>query len=164
MAERGVNKVILIGRLGKKPEGGTGKNGEKWCSFSLATNEVWLDKATNEKMTRTEWHKISIFGALADICLKYLDKGSQVYLEGMNRTRKWSDDKGVDRWTTEVLCHNMQMLGGKQEGSQSAHEPRPQPESRQGAAVGGGDGSNTRDQKEDFDDDIPFVTAYDFRF
>lgn len=156
MAERGVNKVILIGRLGKKPEGGATKGGGKWCAFSLATSEVWKDKTTQEQQTRTEWHKISIFGALADVCLQYLDKGSQVYLEGSNRTREWTDDKNVKRWTTEVVCHEMKMLGAKPGESGGAREPRPSSD--------GGDAPHARRGGKDFEDDIPFITAYDFRF
>lgn len=158
MSSRGVNKVILIGRLGKDPESGTTAGGEPWCNFSVATSEVWKDKETQEKKETTEWHRVSIFGKLAKIAADYLKKGSQVYLEGSNKTRKWQDKSGNDRYTTEVVCYQMQMLGGRQEGSQQGAgqaqggEPQrsQQQRSQSTGTPHGRDGG-------DFDDgDIPF--------
>jgi single-strand DNA-binding protein len=146
MSSRGVNKVILIGRLGQDPETGTTAGGEKWASLSVATSEQWKDKKTGEQQERTEWHKVSIFGKLAEIAAAHLKKGSQVYLEGMNRTRKWQDKEGKDRWTTEVVCHQMQMLGGKAEGGGN-REPRPEPSGNEGRR------SSTA---KDYEEDIPF--------
>jgi single-strand DNA-binding protein len=144
MSSRGVNKVILIGRLGQDPETGVTAGGEKWASLSVATSEKWKDKKTGEEQERTEWHKVSIFGKIAEIAGAHLKKGSQVYLEGMNRTRKWQDKSGQDRWTTEVVCHVMQMLGGKAEGS-AGREPRPEPS-----------GNTGRHSSTVTDEDIPF--------
>ena len=120
-----VNKVILIGNLGKDPEVRSTSNGGKICNFSIATSESWKDKATGERKEKTEWHRISIFSeGLAGICEKYLRKGSKVYIEGSLQTRKWQDKEGHDRYTTEVVISNfngtMTMLDGKSSGSGSS--------------------------------------------
>jgi len=124
MSGRGINKVILIGTLGKDPETKYTANGAAVCSYSIATNESWKDKNTGETKERTEWHRISTFGKLAEICSEYLVKGSQVYIEGKLRTRKWQDKNGQDRYTTEVVVDQfdgvMQMLGGKPDQSKPA--------------------------------------------
>jgi single-strand DNA-binding protein len=112
----GVNKVILIGRLGKDPEVRNFENGNSVANFSLATTEVYRDKTTNEKKEITEWHNISLWGRLAEIAAKYLHKGEMVYIEGKLRTRSWEKD-GVTRYTTEVIGESMNMLTPKGSGS-----------------------------------------------
>ncbi len=141
-----LNKVQLIGRLGADPEVRYMPSGHAVTNLSVATGESWKDKDTGEKQQRTEWHRVSIFGKLADIAGQYLRKGSQVYLEGQLRTRKWQDKTGQDRYTTEVTVQgfggNMIMLGSKDEGQAQPPPARAQP--AQPAA------------KPDFDDDVPF--------
>ena len=114
---RGVNKVILIGNLGKDPETRYMPSGSAVTNLTLATSESWKDKQTGENQERTEWHKVAMFGKLAEIAAEYLRKGSQVYIEGKLRTRKWQDKEGKDRWTTEIVADEMNMLGGKGGGS-----------------------------------------------
>lgn len=113
---RGVNKVILVGTLGQDPDVKYAANGNAIANLSVATSEEWNDKNTGQKQQKTEWHRVSIFGKLAEIAGQYLTKGSQVYLEGKLQTRKWQDQNGQDRYTTEVVLSgfdgNMQMLGG----------------------------------------------------
>ena len=116
---RGVNKVILIGNLGKDPEVKYFPNGDAFCNTTLATSENWTDKASGEKKERTEWHNVVFTKKLAEIVGQYLKKGSKVYVEGSLRTRKWQDKEGHDRYTTEVVCQDMQMLDGRGEGSAS---------------------------------------------
>jgi single-strand DNA-binding protein len=127
MASRGVNKTILIGHLGQNPELRYTATQNAVATFSLATGESWRDKATGEQKERTEWHRVVIFGKLAEVAGEYLHKGSQVYIEGQNRTRKWLDQSGVERYTTEVVVDitgTMQMIGGR--GNESA-PPSPPP-------------------------------------
>ena len=114
-----VNKVIIVGNLGKDPEVRYMANGDAACNFSVATTESWKDKTTGEKKEETEWHRVSVFGKLAEICGQYLKKGSQVYVEGSLKTRKWTDKEGQEKYTTEVRCSQMAMLGGKQSGQES---------------------------------------------
>lgn len=116
MASRGVNKVILIGNLGQDPEIRYMPNGGAVANLSLATSETWRDKQTNEMREKTEWHRVVIFGKLAEIAGEYLKKGSQVYIEGSLQTRKWQDQSGQDRYSTEIVVNiggSMQMLGGE---------------------------------------------------
>ena len=110
-----VNKAILVGALGKDPETRFMPDGKAVANFSIATSESWKDKNSGEKKEVTEWHRISVFGGLAEICGQYLKKGSSVYIEGKIQTRKWKDKEGNDRYTTEIVADKMQMLGGKQE-------------------------------------------------
>ena len=117
---RGVNKVILVGNLGKDPETRYMPSGSAVTNLTLATSESWKDKQTGEQQERTEWHKIAMFGRLAEIAAEYLRKGSQVYIEGKLRTRKWQDKEGKDRYTTEIVADEMQMLGSKGGGGASA--------------------------------------------
>lgn len=138
---RGINKVILVGHLGKDPETRYMPSGEAVANCTVATSESWKDKQSGEKQERTEWHKVSFFGRLAEIVGQYLAKGSQVYVEGQLRTRKWQDKEGNDRYTTEIIAREMQMLGGK-----SAPKQAPAGEPPQGAPK----------QQDEFDDDIPF--------
>lgn len=109
-----VNKAILVGHLGKDPELRYTASGEALCNFTVATSESWKDKATGEKKEQTEWHRVSFFGKLAEICGQYLKKGSQVYVEGSIRTRKWTDQNGQERYTTEIRGDDMKMLGSRQ--------------------------------------------------
>ena len=148
-----VNKVIVVGNLGKDPETRFMPDGKAVCNFSVATTDKWTDKATNEKKEATEWHRISTFGRLAEICGEYLKKGSQVYIEGKLRTRKWQDKEGQDRYTTEIIADAMQMLGSRSgmgggEPRAEMREPPAAGESRQAKKPAG--------QFQDMDDDIPF--------
>jgi single-strand DNA-binding protein len=156
---RGINKVILVGNLGKDPETRYMPSGSAVTNLTLATSEAWKDKQSGEQQERTEWHKVAMFGRLAEIAAEYLRKGSQVYIEGKLRTRKWQDKEGKDRWTTEIVADEMQMLGGKGGGAGAgagAGAPA-------GAAAGGGGSGGGRAAVNDsggppgdFDDDIPF--------
>lgn len=122
----GLNQVQLIGRLGKDPELRTLQNQSQVCSFSLATSEDWKDKQTGEKKQRTEWHNIVVWGKLAEVCAKYLKKGSQAYLKGSLRTRMWEKD-GIKHYITEVYVDDMLMLGDKQDSSSRPAPPPPPP-------------------------------------
>jgi single-strand DNA-binding protein len=137
-----VNKVILVGHLGKDPEIRSFSNGEQVANVSLATTDKWKDKATGEQREATEWHNLVFIGRQAEIAGQYLKKGSQIYVEGSIRTRKWQDKEGNDRYTTEVRVGNMQMLGGRPTGEQPAKRIA------QPANSGG---------FEDVADDIPFI-------
>ncbi|MDT7765222.1 MAG: single-strand DNA-binding protein [Mycobacterium sp.] len=161
---RGVNKVILVGNLGADPETRSMPSGMTVTNIRIATSESWKDKASGAQQERTEWHNIAFFGRLGEIASEYLRKGSQVYVEGKLRTRKWQDKQGNDRYTTEIIADNMQMLGGRaggggggggggtgggaeRAGGSSAPPPRDDYDQSPAPAGGG---------KEDFDDDIPF--------
>jgi len=153
---RGINKVILIGNLGADPETRAMPSGTTVANLRVATSESWRDKQTGEQQERTEWHRVALFGRLAEIAGEYLRKGSQVYIDGSLRTRKWQDKQGNERYSTEIVGNELQMLGGR--SGAAAGSPA-------GAAVaagaapsyseesGGGGGSSRR---EEFDDDIPF--------
>lgn len=119
---RGVNKVILIGNLGKDPAIHNMQSGQPVANFSLATQEEWKDKNTGNKEQRSEWHNIVAFNKMAEICAKYLKKGSKVYIEGMLRTKKWQDKNGIERYTTEIIANEMQMLDGKNKESQPEYQ------------------------------------------
>lgn len=112
-----VNKVIIVGNLGRDPETRYAPNGDAICNITVATTDSWKDKATGEKKEQTEWHRIGFYGRLAEIAGQYLKKGSSVYVEGSLRTRKWQDKQGQDRYTTEIRADSMQMLGGRQGSS-----------------------------------------------
>ena len=121
---RGVNKAIIVGTLGQDPDVKYTASGSPVVNVSVATNESWKDKQTGEAQERTEWHRIVVFGKLAEICAQYLKKGSQVYFEGKIQTRKWQDKEGHDRYTTEIVANEMQMLGGRpSSGSSVPFEP-----------------------------------------
>lgn len=130
MASKGVNKVILIGSLGQDPEVRYLPNGGAVTNLSIATSETWRDKQTGEQKEKTEWHRVAIFGKTAEVAGQYLAKGSQVYIEGQLQTRKWQDQNGQDRYTTEVVVQGfngrMQMLGGKKGGQQQQQWGQPQ--------------------------------------
>ncbi len=143
---RGINKVILVGHLGQDPEVKYMPSGQAVCNITLATTESWTDKNSGEKVEKTEWHRVVFFRRLAEIAGEYLRKGSQVYVEGRLQTRKWQDQGGNDRYTTEIVANDMQMLGSK--GSTSiTQEAPPAPEAQQAASSASSD---------EFDDDIPF--------
>lgn len=161
----GINKAIIVGNLGKDPEVRYANNGSAIASITVATSEQWKDKTTGEKQEKTEWHRISAFGRLAEIMGEYLKKGSQVYIEGRIQTRKWQDKSGQDRYTTEIIANELQMLGSRSGGSTSMGGG--------GASMGGGapqaDFNQDVPQQQaaapasaapapssDFDDDIPF--------
>ena len=146
MASRGVNKVILVGNVGsidvKQSERGAIAN------ISIATSEQWKDKDTGEKKEKTEWHRVVIFGKLAEITAQYVNKGSKLYLEGQLRTRKWQGDDGTDRWSTEIVANEMQMLDSRQSNDSG---------SQQSAGNSGGQQAVISDTVvSDLDDDIPF--------
>lgn len=143
---RGVNKVILIGNLGADPEVRYMSNGGAVCNITLATSESWKDKNTGEQQERTEWHRIVFYRRLAEIVGEYLKKGSKIYVEGKLQTRKWQDKNGQDRYTTEIIANEMQMLDSRGGGNfDSAPASKPEP-AAEPAAMGAGE----------FDDDIPF--------
>lgn len=152
MASRGVNKAIIIGRLGQDLEVRYAPSGAAFANITVATSEQWRDKQTGEQKEQTEWHRVVISGKLAEIAGEYLRKGSEVYLEGKLRTRKWTDQSGVEKYTTEVLVGVggvMQMLGSKQEGNR---QTAPQQGSQQQSAS-----STNNAPPMDFDDDVPFA-------
>ncbi|MDR6584772.1 single-stranded DNA-binding protein [Herbaspirillum sp. BH-1] len=175
-----VNKVIIVGNLGRDPETRYMPNGEAVTNIAVATTESWKDKNSGEKKELTEWHRITFYRKLAEIAGQYLKKGSQIYVEGRLQTRKWQDKEGVERYTTEIIADTMQMLGGRQgagggggmdeggyggggggAGSYGGGAPR---QSAGGNAGGGGGGGAPRQQPaqrpapnfSDMDDDIPF--------
>lgn len=186
MATRGVNKVILIGNLGADPEVRYMPSGGAVTNITLATSESWRDKATGEQREKTEWHRVALFGKLAEVAGEYLRKGSQVYIEGQLQTRKWQDQSGQDRYTTEIVVQGfngvMQMLGGRAQGGapqgqqnqqagwgqpqqpayqQQAQQPSqqqqaPQQQSQQQAPQQQAPQQQQYNDVPDFDDDIPF--------
>lgn len=149
---RGINKVILVGNLGQDPETRYMPSGKPVTNIRIATTEGWTDRQSGDKQERTEWHAVVLFEKLAEIASEYLRKGSQVYIEGSLRTRKWQDKEGKDRYTTEIVARDMQMLGGRGQGG--------------GGESGGGAGrpaaserapeTSTPADDSGFDDDIPF--------
>lgn len=148
MASRGINKVILVGNLGNEPEVRYTGSGTPIANFSLATSETWKDKQTGELKEQTEWHKVVFFNRIAEVIKEYLHKGSKVYVEGSLRTNKWQDKNGQDRYTTEIIGQNMQMLDSRGQGGprQSAPPSNANLEPVAPETV----------SAEDFDDDIPF--------
>lgn len=148
---RGINKVILIGHLGADPETKSMPSGTSVANLRIATTEGYKDKQSNEWQERTEWHNVALFGRLAEVAGEYLRKGSQVYIEGRLRTRKWQDKQGNDRYSTEIIGNDMQMLGGRggAAGASAGAESRP------AAKTSAAEPASTT-EREDFDDDIPF--------
>lgn len=156
---RGINKVILVGNLGQDPETRAMPSGKAVTNVRIATSDSWRDKTTNEQKESTEWHSVVFFDRLAEVAAEYLRKGSQVYVEGRLRTRKWQDKSGNDRYTTEIVANEMQMLGGRGGGqsggggggggSSSRGAPAPADDYAQ-AAPAGSKGDDA------LDDDIPF--------
>ena len=142
-----VNKAIIVGNLGKDPEVRYTASGEAMCNITVATSENWKDKATGEKKELTEWHRISFFGKLAEICGQYLKKGSQVYVEGSIRTRKWTDKDGQERYTTEIRGDEMKMLGAAPAGGQRQQSEDSKPTQAK---------AKPTPSFDDLGDDIPF--------
>jgi single-strand DNA-binding protein len=151
---RGINKVILIGNLGADPETRYMPSGSAVTNLRIATTDQWKDKESGENQERTEWHNVAMFGRLAEISAEYLRKGSQVYIEGRLRTRKWQDRDGNDRWTTEIVANDMQMLGGRTQGGADA--PARGGERRSAEDAPSRSAERSAAPVEDFDDDIPF--------
>ena len=159
MASRGVNRVTILGNLGNDPEVKYTQSGSAIANLTVATSEEWKDKTTGESKSLTEWHRVVLFGKLAEVAGEYLRKGSQVYIEGQLRTRKWTDNAGVEKYTTEIVVGMngvMQMLGGKQEGKpqqqggwEQPQQPKPQQQSKPSS-------SWPHEPPTDFDDSIPF--------
>ncbi|MBK6509707.1 MAG: single-stranded DNA-binding protein [Haliea sp.] len=162
MATRGVNKVILVGNLGNDPEVRQTPAGVTITTISVATSESWKDKQTGQPQERTEWHRVVFFNRLAEIAGEYLKKGSKVYVEGSLRTRKWQDKEGQDRYTTEIMGNEMQMLDSRaagQGGGSPSHQDYPQHAPRSSAAaqsIGSAAPTAPAGGYPDFDDDIPF--------
>ena len=158
---RGINKVILIGNLGADPETRAMPSGSTVANLRVATSESWRDKQTGEQQERTEWHRVALFGRLAEIAGEYLKKGSQVYIEGSLRTRKWQDKQGNDRYSTEIIGDELQMLGGRGGGGGGAAASTA---GEAGGRAAGGVAPATPafseesggGRGEEFDDDIPF--------
>jgi single-strand DNA-binding protein len=144
---RGVNKVIVLGNLGQDPELKNLPSGGAVCNLRIATTDSWKDKTSGEAKEQTEWHSVSLFGRLAEIAAEYLRKGAQVYIEGRLRTRKWQDKTGADRYTTEIIANEMQLIGSRTGASGGAAPARAaQPANSRSSAA----------PEEKFDDDIPF--------
>lgn len=155
---RGVNKAIIVGNLGRDPEVRYSANGNAIANVTVATTDSWRDKQSGERQERTEWHRVVFFGRLAEIAGEYLKKGSQVYIEGRLQTRKWEDQSGQERYTTEIVAADMQMLGGRgsadsTDASGDSHYGRGPSES---ASSSGGSGARSTAPEPEFDDDIPF--------
>jgi single-strand DNA-binding protein len=158
---KGINKVIIVGNLGNDPEVKFMPSGGAVTNISVATSESWKDKTTGQPQERTEWHRIVFFNKLAEIAGEYLKKGSQVYVEGSLRTRKWQDQSGADRYTTEIVASDMQMLGGKTENAGDAPQQRPQAQQQQQqyqqqAHPQGQPMGVSQQGMDQFDSDIPF--------
>ena len=153
----GINKVILVGNLGAKPEIKYASNGNAISNLSIATSESWTDKSTGQKQERTEWHRVSLFGKVAEIAGQYLDKGSKVYVEGKLQTRKWQDQSGQDRYTTEVVISGysgtLQMLDRRDDMNSSAPMQQAQPQAQQASQSAP---AITPVAPDEFEDDIPF--------
>jgi single-strand DNA-binding protein len=169
---KGINKVIIVGNLGKDPEVRYSANGAAIANLTIATSEQWTDKQSGQKQEKTEWHRVVMFNRLGEIAGEYLKKGSQVYIEGKLQTRKWQDNTGQDRYTTEIVANEMQMLGSRSGGAADfnanqneggfggaqQHSSAPA-QSRGGAAPqqsSGGGAPSGGSNFDDFDDDIPF--------
>tara|TARA_X000001036_G_scaffold163809_1_gene155496 strand:- start:22750 stop:23196 length:447 start_codon:yes stop_codon:yes gene_type:complete len=146
---RGVNKVILVGTLGQDPDTRYTPSNAAVANLSIATNESWKDKQTGEQKEKTEWHRVVMFNRLAEIATEYLRKGSQVYIEGKIQTRKWEDKDGNDRYTTEIVANEMQMLGGRSTGNTGSSSMNSNSSEEISSP------KNTQ-ENDDFDDDIPF--------
>lgn len=159
MASRGVNKCIILGNLGNDPEVKYTASGGAIANLTVATSEEWKDKTTGESKSLTEWHRVVLFGKLAEVAGEYLRKGSQVYIEGQLRTRKWTDNAGVEKYTTEIVVGMngvMQMLGGKQDGKPQQQGGWGQPQQPKTQQQSKPAQSGQYEPPMDFDDSIPF--------
>ena len=156
---RGINKVILVGNLGRDPEIRYVPNGGAVANLNIATSESWRDKGTGEKQERTEWHRVVFFGKLAEVAGEYLKKGAQIYVEGRLQTRKWQDKSGQDRYTTEIVGNDLQMLGGRGGAGAGDGPPMDMPYESSASGSGAPQGQpspSSSGARDDFDDDIPF--------
>ena len=159
---RGINKVILVGNLGADPEVRYTASGTAITSLSVATSESWTDKQSGEKQERTEWHRVKLFGRLAEIAGEYLKKGRPVYVEGRLKTRKWTDKDGVEKYTTEIVADQMQLLGSREgmgggdEGGGGGGYGRERPAARPASPAASKPAAKSGTGFEDMDDDIPF--------
>ena len=156
---RGINKVILVGNLGNDPEVRATASGSRVATISIATSESWTDKNTGQKQEKTEWHRVVFFNRLAEIVEQYLTKGSQVYVEGRLQTRKWQDQNGQDKYTTEVVANEMQMLGGRggsSGGGGDFQSTAPMDPPAKGAKAAPAAAPAAGGPDINFDDDIPF--------
>jgi single-strand DNA-binding protein len=156
---RGVNKVILIGNLGKDPEVRYSPSGQAIANVTIATSESWKDKTSGEKQEKTEWHRVVFFGRLAEIAGEYLKKGSQVFVEGRLQSRKWQDKDGQDRYTTEIVANEMQMLGSRAGAGAPDENFNQEPSYAEAGSGGGGAGKKAAAKSASeaaIDDDIPF--------
>ena len=156
---RGINKVILVGNLGNDPEVRATASGSRVATISIATSESWTDKNTGQKQEKTEWHRVVFFNRLAEIVEQYLTKGSQVYVEGRLQTRKWQDQNGQDKYTTEVVANEMQMLGGRGGsggGGGDFQSTAPMDPPAKGAKAAPAAAPAAGGPDINFDDDIPF--------
>jgi single-strand DNA-binding protein len=161
---RGINKVILIGHLGQDPDVRALPSGSSIANLRIATTESWKDKQSGEFKEATEWHTVVLFGRTAEVAAEYLKKGAQVYIEGRLRTRKWQDKTGNDRYSTEIVGQDMQMLGSRGQGGGGRGQGAGAASASTGAGAGGGAGGGggesheapTTSTEQDFDDDIPF--------
>ena len=161
----GLNRATILGRLGQDPDVRYTQAGGMITTLSVATSINWKDKQTGEAQERTEWHRVKFFGRLAEIAGEYLKKGRSIYVEGRLKTRKWQDKEGQDRWTTEIVADQMQMLGSREEGggggsySRARQDSPPEPATAGSGPRGGGGGRSGGDRSggfDDGDDDIPF--------
>jgi single-strand DNA-binding protein len=160
-----VNKVIIIGNLGKDPEVRYAPSGSAICTLAIATSRQWKDKTSGERQEETEWHRVSMFDRMAEVAAEYLKKGKSVYIEGRLKTRKWTDKEGVERYTTEIMADRMEMLGSREgggmggdEGGESAPAPRARPAATAPArsAPASKPAAKSSTGFDDMDDDIPF--------
>lgn len=148
----GINKVIIVGNLGNDPEIRTMPNGEQVANITVATSESWKDKNTGERKETVEWHRIVLYRRLAEIAGQYLTKGSQVYIEGRLKTRKWQDNNGQDRYTTEIQGDNLQMLGGRNQDAAQNQPPKQQDKQQKAQSKS----QQSEPPVDAFDDNIPF--------
>ena len=148
----GINKVIIVGNLGNDPEIRTMPNGEPVANITVATSESWTDKNTGERREVTEWHRIVLYRRLAEIAGQCLRKGSQVYVEGRLKTRKWQDNNGQDRYSTEIQCDNLQMLGGRNQDAAQNQPPKQQDKQQKAQSKS----QQSEPPMDAFDDNIPF--------
>ena len=155
-----VNKVILIGNLGRDPEVRYSPSGAAVCNITIATSRQWKNKETGERQEETEWSRVVMYDRLAEVAGEYLKKGKSVYIEGRLKTRKWADKEGVERYTTEIIAQEMTMLGGKDSGDAPAQEKPRQPASTSNSYAAAKDGRAPQKASgtgfDDMDDDIPF--------
>ena len=151
-----INKVIIVGNLGRDPENRYMPSGEQVTSIAVATTDRWRDKATGDMKEQTEWHRISFFGKLAEIAVQYLKKGSQVYVEGRIRTRKYTDREVIERYATEIIGDTMQMLGSRQGAGDPPEDRGYQPAARQTQGNAARQPASRAPGLSDMDDDIPF--------